>query len=315
MTTHAPILITGADGQVGRALQTALAKVLPSEPVLALNRAQLDLAHAPALKQRVLPLRPRAIINAAAYTAVDKAESERELAFAINADAPRALAEAAKALAVPFIHYSTDYVFDGIARLTGDAPRPWQEDDSVAPLNVYGASKLAGEVAVRESGAAALTFRTSWVYAPYGKNFLLTMLKLGATRDQLSIVADQIGAPTTAEYIAETTTAILARALQMPDPCGFVAERTGVYHLTMGGSVSWFQFAEAIFSGAKRLSPGTKTPLLVPIPARDYPTPATRPQYSVLSNSKLKNTFGVEQPGWAEGLAKTLPVALSTSIS
>jgi dTDP-4-dehydrorhamnose reductase len=303
------ILITGADGQVGQALQSALPTHLSQYTLWPANRAALDLA-AHDLAAQVVALKPAAIINAAAYTAVDKAESERDAAFAINAEAPRQLAKAAAALGVPLIHYSTDYVFDGVAKLEHGAARPWREDDPVAPLNVYGESKLAGEVAIAEAGAAALTLRTSWVYAPYGKNFLLTMLRLGAAREEMSVVSDQVGAPTTAAFIAQTTASLLRQALQTQDPCGFVGDRRGVYHLTMAGAVSWFQFAQEIFSGVARAQPGTKTPRVLPINTEDYPTPAKRPQYSVLDNGKLNKTFGARQQDWHSGLAQTLSAVL-----
>lgn len=315
MKTANPILIIGADGQVGRALQTALPVALPGAALLPTSRTSLDLAAATALVDRVLAIKPCAIINAAAYTAVDKAEGERDLAFAINGDAPGVLAALARQLNVPLIHYSTDYVFDGIARLEQDMPRPWREDDPVAPLNVYGESKLRGEQLIAASDAAAITLRTSWVYAPYGKNFLLTMLRLGAVRENLTVVDDQIGAPTTADFIANATASILAQALQTQDPYGFIAERRGVYHLTMAGSISWFQFAQEIFLQCRARVPGTKTPQVLPIPARDYPTPAKRPQYSVLSNAKLARVFGVQQHDWQSGLARTLPQALNSFAS
>jgi dTDP-4-dehydrorhamnose reductase len=304
-----PILITGADGQVGRALQRALAGL----PLVALNRQQLDLANPTSLAATIAAVQPSVIINAAAYTAVDKAESERDLAFAINATAPGVLAELARQQGIVFIHYSTDYVFDGCAPLVGGVPRPWREDDATGPRNVYGASKLAGEGAIQAIPGASLILRTSWVYDGQGKNFLSTMLRLGQTRDTLSIVDDQIGAPTTAQYIAESTATIVRNAQAQRDPYRAIQERAGLYHLTMGGAISWFTFAQSIFSQVKQQSPGTKTLSLLPIPSRDYPTPAVRPQWSVLDNERLGRVFGIAQTPWHDGLVATLPLALQAT--
>jgi dTDP-4-dehydrorhamnose reductase len=289
---------------VGQALIHALQ---PWTPVIAASRELLDLAAVDSLAEKVCALAPRAIINTAAYTAVDKAETESELARQINAAALEPLAQAARSLGIPILHYSTDYVFDGVARVTatGEA-RPWRESDPTAPLSVYGHTKRDGERILAASGAEHYIFRTAWVYASYGRNFLLTMLKLGASRDTLSVVNDQIGAPTTARYIARTTSSILQTLLTQSVPMSAGVARTGTYHLTMAGAISWFEFAQAIFSRWQAQNPGTKVPEVVPIPTRDYPTPARRPAYSVLDNERLIQTFGVVQAHWESGLEETL---------
>ncbi len=288
------VLVTGADGQVGRAL---LGTFAGSAEVIPFNRNSLDLANADQIRQRVREIAPDIIINAGAYTAVDRAESERELAFAINGTAPGILAEEAQRASSLLIHYSTDYVFNGSK--TG----PWVEDDQTNPLSVYGASKLAGEEAIRKVDGRYLIFRTSWVYAPEGKNFLLTMLRLGRERDSLNVVDDQVGAPTTAAELARATHAITAgvvggkfdAAENWPD----------IYHMTCAGSVSWCGFARAIFERASGLLNG-KIPTVHPIATADYPTPARRPHNSLLSNEKLNARFGVELASWQTALDEVL---------
>jgi len=280
------ILLTGVNGQVGFELQRTLQGL---GTVHAPQRAALDLANPDALRAAVRALRPTLIVNPAAYTAVDKAESEPELAHAINATAPQVLAEEAKQLGIPLIHYSTDYVY------SGEGETPWRESDPVAPPNVYGASKLAGEEAIRASGCQHLILRTSWVYGPRGKNFLLTMLKLGRERDALNIVADQIGAPTSSRTIATLTGHIVAGR---PD----WAAVSGTYHLVNGGTTSWHGFAEAIFALAA--AQGDKVPAtLGAIASEAYPTPAKRPKNSLLDLAKLKATFGLTPPSWQDALA------------
>ena len=237
------------------------------------------------------------ILNAAAYTAVDRAESERDLAYAINEGAPRVLAEEALRRDAVFVHYSTDYVFDG------SKASPWLETDAPHPLSVYGASKLAGEQAVTAAGGRFLIFRTSWVYGPHGNNFLLTMLRLARERDRLSIVDDQIGAPTTSIELARATHAIVTGILA--GQFGAPEDWAGLYHMTCGGSVSWFGFAQAIFARAAELL-AVKPPALTPIATKDYPTPAARPRNSVLSNAKLCDRFGVELSPWESALEETL---------
>jgi dTDP-4-dehydrorhamnose reductase len=238
----------------------------------------------------VREVKPTLIVNPAAYTAVDKAESDVEAAMRANGEAPGVLAEEAKRLSAALVHYSTDYVFDG----TKDSA--YVEDDEVKPQNVYGKSKLAGEQAIAASGCDHLIFRTSWVYGARGKNFLLTMLRLGAERDELSVVADQIGAPTWSNTIAALTANVLAQAVSADD--GWWSGKSGVYHLTAGGSTSWHGFAEAIFEKSSL----TKKPVVKPIPASAYPTPATRPANSRMSQRKLLDAFGIEAPDWRDAL-------------
>lgn len=284
------ILILGAAGQLGRALQL---RFTGAGSITALGRDSVDLADAAQLRAAVARVEPHVILNAAAYTAVDRAELEPQLAYAINADAPRVLAEEARARNALLVHYSTDYVFDGSKH------QPWTEQDAPNPLNVYGASKLAGERAIESIGGQYLIFRTSWVYAAEGKNFLLTMLRLGRERDQLSIVDDQVGAPTTATELAGATRAIVEGILA--GRFGEARNWAGTYHMSCGGETSWFGFAEAIFARAVSTL-GVKAPELVAIPSERFPTPAKRPQNSVLSNEALKTKFGVRLAPWAEAL-------------
>lgn len=233
------------------------------------------------------------IVNAAAYTAVDKAEEEPERAMAVNAKAPAVLAEEAARLGSLFVHYTTDYVFDG------SGTRPWQESDVPGPLNVYGKTKLAGDEAIEASGCEHLIFRTSWVYGARGGNFLLTMLRLAKEQSQLSIVDDQIGAPTTSECIAQTTAAVLAQVLK---PAGKGMDgRSGIYNLTNAGETSWYGFAKELLMRANATM-GTPLPELVPIPTSQFPRPAPRPMNSRLNGDKLATTFGVRLPAWQDGL-------------
>ncbi|WP_028918269.1 dTDP-4-dehydrorhamnose reductase, partial [Pseudoxanthomonas sp. J35] len=223
------------------------------------------------------------------YTAVDKAETDRDTAFRINADAPGALAKACADLGIPFVHYSTDYVFDG------QGTRPYRVDDPTAPLGVYGASKRAGEQAVRAAGGRHLLFRTAWVYAAHGHNFLRTMLRVGAERDELRVVADQVGTPTPAALIADVTANALGKALADPGIAG-------TWHLVADGQTSWHGFAEAIFAEAVAASLLPRAPKVQAIATADYPTPARRPAYSCLDTATLKRDFGVELPDWRQGL-------------
>jgi dTDP-4-dehydrorhamnose reductase len=275
------ILLTGAAGQVGFELARSLAA---HGDVIARDRAALDLADADAVVACVRQARPQLIVNASAYTAVDRAEKERDAAFAVNARAPRILAEEAKRLDAVLIHYSTDYVFDG------RAATPYDEDAPTGPLNVYGESKLAGERAIAQTGARAVVFRTSWVYGARGSNFLLTMLRLAKERDELRVVADQYGTPNWCRTLADATTAAVAHGLP------WLAERAGLYHLVSSGSTTWHGFAQAIVGDAPR-------PRVVGIPASDYPTPARRPAYGVLSARRFQATFGFAMPDWRDALA------------
>lgn len=286
------ILLLGKMGQVGWELQRSLQ---PLGEVIAVGRELADLAELPALRKLLHETQPKVIVNAAAYTAVDRAESEPELAMQINGAAPAALAEEAAKLDALLVHYSTDYVFDG------RSDRAYVEEDAPAPINHYGASKLAGEAAIRASTARHLIFRTSWVYGARGNNFLRTMLRLGREREALRVVADQFGAPTSARLIADATAAVLARALQQD-------YESGVYHLTAAGATSWHGFASAIVEGARRRFPAdtVRTKQITPIAATEYPLPAARPANSRLNCKKLTRQFGLELPGWEVGLALCL---------
>jgi dTDP-4-dehydrorhamnose reductase len=283
------ILLTGKNGQVGWELQRTLA---PLGRVVALDAEDLDLADAEAIRRKVREIKPHIIVNPAAYTAVDKAEVEPDLAMAINGIAPGVFAEEAKRLDALLVHYSTDYIFDG------NKPSAYVEDDVPNPLGVYGKTKLAGEEAVRAAGCRHLILRTSWVYGARGKNFLLTMLKLAQERSELRIVDDQVGAPTWSRTLGEITALILA---QMQSPCmnaDKAAQRYGTYHLTSAGRVSWYGFTAEILRQA-----GTQpAPTLHPIPTSDYPTPAARPKNSCLSNEKLLHAFGLSGGEWQDNL-------------
>lgn len=284
------ILLTGVKGQVGWELRRTLA---PLGRVTAVDRAELDLADPDAIRAGVHALKPRVIVNPAAYTAVDRAESEAEQARAINAVAPAVLAEEAKRCGAILVHYSTDYVFDG------SKPGPYLEDDPANPLNVYGATKWEGEEAIRASGVRHLILRTSWVYGTRGQNFLLTMQRLMRERAELKIVDDQIGAPTWSRLIAEATAQILAQCLS-PARGADRPEPWGTYHLTCGGETAWYGFAQAI------AELGGFSTRLLPIPSSDYPTPARRPANSRLDNGKLARNFGLRLPDWREALALCL---------
>jgi dTDP-4-dehydrorhamnose reductase len=282
------ILITGVNGQVGFELARTLQGL---GKVVAVDRAAMDLSDLDQVRAVVRKIQPTLIVNPAAYTAVDKAEEELDLAMRVNGEVPGVLAEEAKKLGAALVHYSTDYVFNG------EKEGAYVEDDPTDPQNAYGRTKLAGEEAIAASGCAHLIFRTSWVYGTRGKNFLLTMLRLGAERDELSVVADQIGAPTWSKTIAALSANVLAQAVA-PGQSDWWQAHSGVYHLTATGAASWHGFAQAIFE----LSGLAKTPLVKPIPAASYPTPAKRPGNSRMSNDKLARTFGVEAPDWRDAL-------------
>ena len=286
------ILLLGANGQVGWELRRALA---PLGPIRALERVEADLADPDALSRAVREAAPSLIVNAAAYTAVDRAEEDEALAQAINADAPGLLAAEAKRLGIALVHYSTDYVFDG----AGDLPA--RESDPTAPLNAYGRTKLAGEAAIRDSGCAHLILRTSWVYSMRGANFLLTVKRLAAELEEMRIVADQTGAPTWARGIAGATALILARC-GAPAETGGLAEKGGLYHLTASGETSWHGFAEAIVDWMRATDQPVRCKQVHPIPTSDYPTPAKRPANSLLDCTKLRETFGITMPDWREQL-------------
>ncbi|HEY0036202.1 MAG TPA: dTDP-4-dehydrorhamnose reductase [Longimicrobium sp.] len=281
------ILLLGRNGQVGWELERALA---PLGRVTALGRGEADLTSPDRLREVVRSRRPSVIVNAAAYTAVDQAEGEPEAAFAANATAPGILAEEAKRLGALLVHYSTDYVFDG------GAARPYREDDAPGPLNVYGRSKLEGERAIQAATDDHLILRTSWVYGTRGRNFLLTILRLLAERDELRIVADQVGAPTWSRMIAAATAAVLARHTGASRP-------VGVFHLTAAGQTTWHGFATAIRDRAGGSAAGKP---VRPIASSEYPVPAARPRWSVLDGARLEAAFGVELPSWDASLALAL---------
>jgi dTDP-4-dehydrorhamnose reductase len=305
MTRHAPrrILIIGRGGQIAQ----ALARHLPTlgHEVIALARPQLDLAAPESVRPAVMAHRPDIIINPAAYTAVDRAESEPELALRINRDGARAVAEAAQALAAPLIHLSTDYVFDGTK------PAPYLEDDAPAPLGVYGASKLAGEEAVRAACTRHLILRTSWVFGAGGANFVRTMLRLARERQgeagaRLRVVADQTGAPSYAPDIAAAIGALLPRIGGDAPP-----EHLGLFHMTGAGETSWHGFAEAIMAGAR--ARGAPSLPVIAITTADYPTPARRPANSRLDTGRLARLHGVSLPHWRDGLARCLDDMIGTA--
>ncbi len=278
------ILVTGAQGQVG----FELARLLPAHgDVIALDRTGLDLADPDAIRAAVRAMAPDLIVNAGAYTAVDLAETEREPAFAINARAPGVLAEEARRTGALLIHYSTDYVFDGAART------PYREDAPVAPLNVYGASKLAGEEAIAAVGVHALTLRTSWVYGTRGRNFLVTIRRLAAERPELRIVADQAGTPNWAVALATATVDLVTQGLPA------LKDRAGLYHFSAAGATTWHGFAQAIVGNVR-------VPVVTPIATADFPTPARRPAYGVLDTSQFRATFGFGLPAWQDSLAACL---------
>jgi dTDP-4-dehydrorhamnose reductase len=280
-------LLTGSRGQVGWELRRALA---PFGVIEARNSDTLNLLDERAAREAVRDFKPDVIINAAAYTAVDRAESDRETCRRLNADAPAALAEEAEKLGAWMVHYSTDYVFSG--NKDGDG-RPRAEDDAPAPANYYGETKLAGDMAVRERASKHLIFRTSWVYAPRGSNFLLTMLRLFGKGGDVRVVDDQIGSPTWARYLADVTAVSLRRAMEIGPRV------SGVYNVTSGGSVSWFGFAEEILKYSRgAFSVGGVR--LLPIPSDEYPTAAARPKWSVLSTDKAARVFGIRAVPWRD---------------
>jgi dTDP-4-dehydrorhamnose reductase len=294
---HKKILLTGVNGQVGHALKLQF----PQYELTTLTREQLDLTKVHDIRRIVREVKPDLIINPAAYTAVDKAQSEVELAHAINAIAPQILAEEAARLSAGLIHFSTDYVYDGTKKTA------YIEDDEVNPVSVYGKSKLAGEDAIRSVSLPHLILRTSWVYGAYGKNFLKTILRLAAERDSLRIVADQFGAPTSSESIAHGV-------VQLVDAWQSGQEsQTGTYHFTNADSTSWHGFSCEILNEYSRLALNSNWPALkarvdgiVAIATPEYPTPAPRPANSRLDNTKLKQVFNIELPSWQVGLQQVM---------
>jgi dTDP-4-dehydrorhamnose reductase len=294
------ILLIGSNGQLGWELAGLLPRI---GEVIALDRARLDLAKARDIQKIIRDLQPALVVNAAAYTSVDQAEKDEAAARAINADAPAIMAEEAKKIRASLIHYSTDYVFDGTNR------SPYQETDLPHPLNVYGATKLAGEEAIKSIGGSYLILRTSWVYGTRGRNFLVTILRFATQREELRIVRDQWGAPTSSVEIAKGTAKIVERMIAERREIAFSGV-SGIYHMTAGGVTTWHEFAEAILEEAAKASPSLpwlssvtgslprKVQSVHAIPSEEYPTPARRPAYSVLSNSLIMRTFDVKLPAW-----------------
>ena len=287
------ILLTGKNGQVGWELNRSLSKL---GTVFAMGREDMDLSKPETLRPVIQDIRPDIIINAAAYTAVDKAESEPDLAMIVNGIAPGVIAKEAKKIGAAVIHYSTDYVFDG------KATSPYKEENPTYPLSVYGNSKLAGEQAVSQAGIPHIIFRTSWVYSLRGGNFLTTIQKLAQTRKQIKVVDDQTGTPTSARAIAESTTHILGQGLNAGTTKSSIFSHPGIFHISCGGETNWFGFAKTILK-LSGLSEGTE---VTPIPTSEYPTLATRPKYSLLSNKKLKQVFHHEMPPWQDDLQECL---------
>jgi dTDP-4-dehydrorhamnose reductase len=292
------ILVTGTTGQVGSALLAPLSTI---GSVIPAGRAALDLSAGASVAPTLERLRPDLIINPAAYTAVDRAEDEPDLAYAINADAPARIAQWAAARGVPLIHLSTDYVFDG------GGQRPWGEEDAPRPLSVYGASKLAGEERIRAANGPHLVVRTSWVYAAQGRNFLRTVARLAAERTELRIVADQIGAPTPAPLIADAIARILRTC--SADLVGAFAASEGLVHLAATGETSWHGFATAIVAGLRARGAGLRAETITPISSADYPTKAQRPLNSRLRLTRLQRVFGIVPPTWDAALVPELDAA------
>jgi len=294
------ILFFGKNGQVGWELQRSLA---PLGELVALDRHSNpccgDLSNLAGLAQTVRAVRPTVIVNAGAYTAVDRAESEPELARTINALAPQVLAQEAAALGAWLIHYSTDYVFDG------SGTTPWLEDDPTAPLNVYGATKLEGEQLITASGAHHLIFRTSWVYAARGGNFARTMLRLAQERDTLTVINDQFGAPTGADLIADVTAHAIRQVL---NPGQTSATEPGIYHLVASGETTWFEYSKHVVAHAQKVHQAIKIKAndINPVPTSAFPTPAKRPGNSRLNTDKLRQTFGLTLPAWQAGVNRML---------
>ena len=286
------VLLTGSTGQVGHELRTVLATL---GRVVAPSRAELDLARPESMRAAIRAFRPAVVVNAAAYTAVDRAESEPGLCAVVNAEAPRVLAEEAARLGALMVHYSTDYVFDG------RKGAPYVEHDETAPLNVYGRTKLAGERAVAGAGGRHVILRTSWVYGPHGVNFLRTMLRLARERQELRVVDDQTGAPTWSRSLAVATVAIVSHMLGD----AAAGDASGVYHLTSAGATTWYDFATAILAGDPARGEQVCERVL-PISSAEYPTAARRPACSLLDSGKARQRFGISIPHWRDELARVL---------
>ncbi len=284
-----PFVVFGASGQIGRALVQQL-----GSRALGVSREQVDLANPAQILSFLESVQPCVVLNAAAYTQVDRAEQEESIADAINCEAPRLMARWCAERPVPFVHYSTDYVY------SGEGTVPWREDAPASPLSAYGRSKWRGDCAVREAGGDWIIFRTSWVYDAWGKNFFNTVCRLAKERDNLRMVSDQRGAPSYAPDLAEATLTSLEKALAMPD------FPRGIYHLCHAGETSWYEFALAIVEGLRTHGDALKVQKIDAIRSQDYPTPAQRPFNSRLALDKIQHTFGIELPHWRTGLERCL---------
>jgi dTDP-4-dehydrorhamnose reductase len=303
------ILLTGKKGQIGSELCRLLTSL---GKIVALDRQQMDLTKPEVVRRVIGEVRPNWIINTAAFTAVDQAEKEESMARAVNSDAPALIAVEAKRIGAALVHYSTDYVFDGLKN------SPYTENDSTSPVNAYGRTKLSGEQAIRGSGVPHLIFRTAWVYATTGRNFLLTVLRLAAQKEELRMVCDQVGAPAWSREIARATFKILAQFVDPSSDALAISRVSGTYHMTAGGETNWYEFAKAILEEASSTDRSVpwfaaatgERPLIaqrvVPITTGEYPTPARRPAYSVLSNVRLQQSFGFHLPDWRTQLHSAL---------
>lgn len=305
------ILLTGSSGQVGHALHSALQG---KGEIIIPPREKMDLSQPELIRETIQQIRPDLIINPAAYTAVDLAEREPELAHSINALAPGVMAEEAKKLGAALIHYSTDYVFDGSKRDAGGKLVAYTESDLPGPINVYGKTKLEGEQLIRASGCDHLILRTSWIYSMFGKNFLLTMLRLAKERDELRVVNDQWGAPSSATWLAATTQAILTQLQAANSPRLWWSKNQGLYHLTPSGVTSWCGFTEEICRLAQAENMLEKpAPRVVGIPSSEYPTPAKRPDNSCLNSDLLHKRFSLDLPSWQSELANCMVDGVATA--
>jgi dTDP-4-dehydrorhamnose reductase len=292
MTGTVPVLVLGGTGQIGYEMIRTLAWL---GPITAPTRAEVNLADLSAVRTLVRDRAPAMVVNAAAYTAVDAAESDADACMRLNAELPEILGDECKRVGALLVHFSSDYIFDGAKR------SPYVETDAPNPLGLYGRSKLAGDLAIAASGAAHLIFRTSWVYSARGKNFARTMLRMAREREELRVVNDQVGAPTSAPAVAAGVSGVLRVLSADRDFHAATEDASGVYHMTAGGSTTWFEFAKAVI-GADRRASEQRCRAIVPIPSAEYPTAAKRPAYSVLDNSKLASRFGVRLSNWKDSL-------------
>lgn len=297
-----PILVTGAQGQLGQALHWAKALIPQDSDLILLSRAELDIAQPDSIARALDQYKPATLINAAAYTAVDKAESEPDLAHLINGVGPGLLASACAQRAIGMVHVSTDYVFDGLAST------PYSEEAPTVPVSVYGQSKLKGEQAVLSILPSAIVLRTSWVFSQFGNNFLKTMLRLGHDRTELNVVSDQCGGPSYAPHIAQVLLSLVAKQLNSPRKQGQQAVPSGIYHFAGQPNTSWYCFAQEIFEQAVKLGLLAKAPVINPIPTSQYPTPAKRPAQSSLEQDKLNALLGEQniERDWRKGIEQSL---------